>query len=314
LFYEKRVEDGWEEMECMSSLPNGEDSWERPKQTQALDQTEVERRIGSASEPLEILSGGLANLNVRIGVGQVLRIYRRDPGVAGKECALLRSGWKSFRVPGVLMSGEDFLLMEYIAHKPIDGDAVHGAAAGQALAEIHRVSYSQAGELNAELAVCRPFGDVIDAFREYAFSELEKLEPALGQGIRTSVVAFLEKYQSELRALSGSPVLLHGDFKASNLHWTDRGEFLVFDWEFAYAGPKLMDVGQLIRWRPPASFIEGFASAYRDCGGTLPTDWQKWAGAFDLFNLIGLLSGVPPDSRRAIDVRHRIQQILDEFD
>jgi hypothetical protein len=75
-----------------------------------------------------------------------------------------------------------------------------------------------------------------------------------------------------------------------------------------------MDVGQLVRWKPPASFIAAFADAYRDCGEALPQDWQRWAAAFDLFNLIGLLSGVPVDSRRATDLRYRIQQVIAEFE
>ena len=46
----------------------------------------------------------------------------------------------------------------------------------------------------------------------------------------------------------GALVLLHGDFKVSNLHWADSDELLVLDWEFAYSGHALMDVGQLFRW------------------------------------------------------------------
>lgn len=34
---------------------------------------------------------------------------------------------------------------------------------------------------------------------------------------------------------AGPPTLLHADWKASNLHWTDGG-LLVLDWEFAHSG------------------------------------------------------------------------------
>ena len=171
----------------MDLLPNRESSWERPARTHVLDAADIERRIGPISEPLEVLSGGLANLNVRIGANRVLRIYRRDAIVAGKEAALLRFGWKSFRVPRVLMDGEDFLLLDHISHKPIAIDPAHGATAGRAIGEIHRVSYSQAGELDSELSIGRPFGDVVHAFGEYAFSEFENLEPVLVQGLRPLV-------------------------------------------------------------------------------------------------------------------------------
>ena len=39
-------------------------------------------------------------------------------------------------------------------------------------------------------------------------------------------------------------------------------------------------------------------------------DWLRWARAFDLFNLGGLLAGAAPGSRRAADVRSRIVETL----
>jgi hypothetical protein len=71
-----------------------------------------------------------------------------------------------------------------------------------------------------------------------------------------------------------------------------------------------MDVGQLLRWDPPAAFVSAFARAYREDGGELPQDWRRCAEVFDLFNLVGLLGGASPGSRRSIEVRQRIAQIL----
>ena len=71
-----------------------------------------------------------------------------------------------------------------------------------------------------------------------------------------------------------------------------------------------MDVGQLLRWDPPAPFVAAFAGAYRDDGGVLPDGWRTWADVFDLFNLVGLLGGAAPESRRAIDVRARMTRTL----
>ena len=47
-------------------LPNPERKWDPPAKTRSLDRSEVERRIGAASKNLEVLSGGLANLNVKV--------------------------------------------------------------------------------------------------------------------------------------------------------------------------------------------------------------------------------------------------------
>ncbi len=110
--------------------------------------------------------------------------------------------------------------------------------------------------------------------------------------------------------MTGPPVLLQGDFKVSNLFWTIDRRLLVLDWEFAYPGPALMDVGQLLRWNPPAAFVSAFADSYRRHGGVLPEGWQRAAEVFDLINLVGLLGGAEPGSRQSIDVRHRIEQTL----
>src|SRR5262249_31223649 len=110
------------------------------------------------------------------------------------------------------------------------------------------------------------------------------------------------------RREAAAPVLLHGDFKASNLHWTLDERLLVLDWEFAYAGPALMDIGQLLRWRPPEAFVTAFAAAYQNHGGVLSADWRRSADVFDLVILAGLAGGAEPDSRRAHDLRARIER------
>jgi Ser/Thr protein kinase RdoA (MazF antagonist) len=38
--------------------------------------------------------------------------------------------------------------------------------------------------------------------------------------LRPRLEDFLKTLRHALRRMAGSPVLLHGDFKASNLHWT----------------------------------------------------------------------------------------------
>ena len=106
-------------------------------------------------------------------------------------------------------------------------------------------------------------------------------------------------------------MLLHGDFKASNLRRAQRdGALLIFDWEFAYAGAALLDVGQLFRWGTSADFAATFETSYRNGGGVLPPQWRHWAAVFDLFNLVSLLRGAAAGSRQFHDVERRIEQTL----
>ena len=295
----------------MKLFPNPEDGWERAAATTVLDPSDVERRLGPTNEPLEVLPGGHANVNVRVGSGRVLRIYRRDPGTGAKEMALLQQPWASFVVPAVLGSGEDFLVLDYIPHRPLGVDAAHGTWIGRALAEIHRRRFTQSGFLGADLQVCTPFIDTLEALTSYARAELDRAALPTGSDLRSQVGACLADRLDALRAAAESPVLLHGDFKASNLHWTSDNRLLVLDWEFAYSGPALMDVGQLLRWDPPATFVSAFAESYRAEGGELPDGWQRSAEVFDLFNLVGLLGGAAPDSQRSHDVRRRMAQTVE---
>jgi fructosamine-3-kinase len=293
------------------SLPNPERDWERSGPVAAFDPADVRCRLGPTHESLELLSGGHANVNVRVGAGRVLRIYRRDPGAAAREKTLLLQPWTSFVVPSVLASGEDFLVLAYVPHGMLTVSAEHGAQTGRALAEIHRTRFARAGFLDAALRVAKPFDDSIAALFAYARSEIDRAAAGADEAdLRRRFTAFLADRLDALRAAAGSPALLHGDFKASNLHRTPENRLLVLDWEFAYAGPALMDVGQLLRWDPPAAFISAFARTYREDGGELPQDWRRCAEVFDLFNLVGLLGGASPGSRRSIEVRQRIAQIL----
>lgn len=292
-------------------LPNPERAWERPAGLSSLDRAEVERRLGPVSEPLELLAGGLANLNVRVGRDRVLRVYRREPEALRKEAALLARGWTQLRVPRVLDAGKDFLLLEYVPHGSLE--PAHGAAVGSALAEIHAVAFEKAGFFGVgtggpSLTVDEPVPDLVTALHEHSSGLFDRAP--LPVTLRERVQRAVEERLPRLREVAGRHVLLHSDFKVSNLHWAESDELLVLDWEFAYAGAALSDVGQLLRWRPPPEFVAAFAAAYRARGGALPGDWERWAAVFDLFNLAGLVARSERGSSRAHDLERRIEETL----
>jgi hypothetical protein len=96
-----------------------------------------------------------------------------------------------------------------------------------------------------------------------------------------------------------------------NLGWLpEAGDVVVFDWEFAWAGPALFDLGQLLRWNPPDAFVAGVERGYRAAGGQLPARWQRLAELFDLFNLIGFLDHPRACDRRIADTLERVRQTV----
>jgi aminoglycoside phosphotransferase (APT) family kinase protein len=106
-------------------------------------------------------------------------------------------------------------------------------------------------------------------------------------------------------------VLVHSDYKPANVKWLpDERDVLVLDWEFAWAGPPLLDAGMILRWGAPPAFVSGLACGYRASGGELPDGWRRTADLLDLFNLVGLLAMETSDPVREGDLLRRIEETL----
>lgn len=297
-----------------ATLANPEAAWHRRAPQAEVSRAELERCLGRRiDEPIEVLTGGLANTNVRVG-DVVVRLHRRDPSTAGLEAQLLARPWRSFRVPRVVAAGPGFLVLEHVPHRPIAATTSHGLALGRALAEVHAIRFASFGELaTSGTAIREPYPDLVGSFVAYTRSQLESQDVGLEPALRQRALHALERSAPTLRAVAGPPVLLHGDFKVSNLHWAADDRPLVLDWEFAYAGAALLDIGQLLRWHPPAPFTAAFADGYRAGGGELVADWDRWSAAFDLVNLTGLLTNLASPAgaaARIADVRGRIEATL----
>lgn len=116
-------------------------------------------------------------------------------------------------------------------------------------------------------------------------------------------------------AVAGDARLVHGDFNPKNLLARQHGgEWMVsavLDWEFAFSGSPLVDVGNLLRFDDelPAGVVEGFVVGYTAAGGALPPGWRATSRALDLFALADLLTrpaGHPYTDRILVAVRRRL--------
>ena len=70
----------------------------------------------------------------------------------------------------------------------------------------------------------------------------------------------------------------------------------VLDWEFAFAGSPLVDIGNMLRYSHlhPAIFEQEFINGYREQGRMLPPDWKKIAKLVDLLSLCEFLNSPTP--------------------
>jgi aminoglycoside phosphotransferase (APT) family kinase protein len=83
---------------------------------------------------------------------------------------------------------------------------------------------------------------------------------------------------------------VHADFNPKNLlvDPATGGVTGVLDWEFAYAGAPLADVGNLLRFETDRDFTAAVAEGYADRAPDVPADWVDVARALDLFALLDL--------------------------
>ena len=72
------------------------------------------------------------------------------------------------------------------------------------------------------------------------------------------------------------------------------------DWEFAWSGPPLFDLGQKLRVPVPAAYERALLDGYRAAGGVLADGWRHAARQLDLMNLVGFLA---QDGERAQQTR-----------
>lgn len=290
------------------NFPNPETNWHAENFQGEVDTHAISDRIGPYRGMAKVLSGGLANQNIRLDGDRVLRIYLRDRNTLGREREILSRPWEHFRVPRVLGSGDDFLLLEFVEHHPLRNTAEQGTATGRALAEIHSIKMPSSGELNERLEMEEVWADFPAMIEDYLRKTSDSLQPHAD--LIDAAEDFVRRRKSLMQEACPNPVLLHGDFKASNLHEAQDGRLLVLDWEFAYAGPCLMDVGQLLRWDEPQPFTDNFVAAYTAAGGNLPKNWRELIACFDLVNLVGLLAKSDRGTRREADCMGRIRERL----
>ena len=66
----------------------------------------------------------------------------------------------------------------------------------------------------------------------------------------------------------------------------------VLDWEFAFSGPPLLDIGGMLRHSEslPPDFEPDFIRGFSENGGQLPPEWKKTVRLLDLINLCQFLS------------------------
>jgi aminoglycoside phosphotransferase (APT) family kinase protein len=263
------------------------------------------------------LSGGYSGETFLVtGAGDqaVLRLYAKQPERAAIDQALLERLRGLLPVPRVLEAvtvpaGTDrppFLLLEALPGDRLD---VVLPAADELLRR--RLAEAVTGVLVLLATERMPrAGLFVDAGLEpMAFpagsgDQVGFLEAHLGApwfaGLTDDERAGLRAVARKAAALAAAGpsriALVHADFNPKNLlvDPATGGVTGVLDWEYAYAGAPLADVGNLLRFAEDEVFDSAVAGAYAERAPDVEDGWLEVARALDLYSLIDLAGREAP--------------------
>ncbi|MET9553705.1 phosphotransferase [Streptomyces sp. NPDC006645] len=231
-------------------------------------------------------------------------------------------------------TGAPLLLYRYVEGVPLDTllarrpgaveAAELGAAVGETLARISLVELAGPGHFHDETLT--PAGSARDTellpFVERCLDSAAADCP-LTAADADALRGLAARTAHRVAAVRGHDRLVHHDFNPKNVLVTrERGRWrvgAVLDWEQAFGGSPLYDVGNMLRFAHlyPPRFAEGFVAACRDGGvdgdgnGLLPPDWRALSRALDLFTLADILTA-PPDEAYFLRARDALRRHLAE--
>lgn len=276
---------------------------------------------------LSLLSEGCANTNYKIMFANqrppvVLRIYVREKSALQREVAVhqLVAGkipvakhfyadhrCQIYPYPYAIMAWIDGTLMrEIIISK--DEQAIESCVfeAGEYLNILRQIKFHQGGFFDGELHI-RPFNQE-EKYLPFVLGLLkdEIVKDSLGASL-LKAVSDLVKKNERLLPNENDANLTHGDYDPANMlvkktngRWKIAA---ILDWEFAFAGTYLLDIGLMLRYghRLPNSYEEKFIAGIHTGGFQLPKEWKKQAKLMDLLCLLQLTHYNPASERPAMN-------------
>jgi aminoglycoside phosphotransferase (APT) family kinase protein len=259
---------------------------------------------------IQLLEEGLRTFNYKVGFDSgdpvLLRVYGCDPNAGVKEVALIRLLVRAgIPVPEILEVypngfGE---VGPFIVSRYVEGITFRQLKARGDLHAIAQAAYS-IGETAAAFgdmelyrhcetehpALLSHMSDGHNAIPELIDSYLASpvLASRLDERVRRRLHQLAWANAPQLSSLQAETRLVHGDFGNRNvLVRQQQGRWrvaAVIDWESAFAGPALFDIGGFLRYERRQRPVREphFSRGYTSAGGILPEDWWRLARIVDL--------------------------------
>lgn len=323
-----------------------EDNWGRRSAAVTLEENTLRQMLAPVSRKakiagFELLTAGKANTSYKVYLdGQIepvlLRLHVRDSLGGVKEFNIFKTLRQRIPLAEILyfepspdLYGFSYSLVKWVEGDHLDrvfssrdSDGVGRLAyeVGKTLAAIGETRFASPGLLDANLEISLPFATTAESWGGFIRRCLEgHTARHLGQTYTERLTRLVEKNTAYLAKLPDDGKLVHADFKGPNIlvYQAEDGWRVaaVLDWEFAYAGSPMSDVGTILRHQArfnPAfkqPFIDGFAAN----GGNLPLDWEKAARLLDLLNLCDFLNQPEPDATLQHEVSGLIRTTIETY-
>ncbi len=317
--------------------------WERYRDHFTIDKSTLKKLMQPYSNDMiddfTLLSDGCANSNYKIELARrqpvVLRIYLREKDSLSREIALYGLLAGRLPVPEIFYSDDSCTLIDhpYAIMEFIDGELMRSVilsndesaikesafSAGIYLNQLRNIRLEHGGFFQDGNLTIRPFSDD-EEYLSYAYSCLDhdNVLDSLGERRTDTLRGFLEKNQHFLPNKLDSN-LTHADYDPANMlvkKIQNRFEVVaILDWEFAFSGSYLMDMGMFLRYshKLPAVYEASFVKGIISEGNSLPENWKKTVKLMDIICLLSLLYWNPKNDRPNLssDVVSLIQNTLD---
>ncbi|MBX3710080.1 MAG: aminoglycoside phosphotransferase family protein [Gammaproteobacteria bacterium] len=270
-------------------------------------------------DELFLLSEGCANTNYKVTFKNsrlpvVIRIYLREKTALAREVAIYKLVADKMPVAAHLYFDESctlyphpYSIMEWIKGKLLrevilskNENAIRQSTfeAGLYLNELRQIKFTHGGFFQENLQI-RPFTKE-EEYLPYVLSLLdeESIKNDLDPGLHGAVIKLVNTY-SKLLPDENEANLTHADYDPANMMVTEvNGKWkiaAILDWEFAFAGTYLLDIGMMLRYshRLPSYYENNFITGITSNGFYLPEEWKKQAKLMDLLCLLQLVHYSP---------------------
>ncbi|WP_070119385.1 phosphotransferase family protein [Bacillus marinisedimentorum] len=297
-----------------------------------------EKRINQ----IEPLSGGLNNSNLKITTNTdenyVLRIYsnnNKSMDIERKILNLLKdvipvpqviyndSSCSVFKYPFLILSWVQGVQLSEILYRRNKKEIACAAnEVGKFLAEIHKNKFPFPGFFDEDLGIQEFIKLDANKFLMYIEDSLAKGHAAkhLGVDLSSELWKFSNDHAYLIDHIGEQNSLVHSDFNPLNILVNERESKVnitgILDWEFAFSGSHLIDIGNMLRYENATDpeFLNPFISSYQDNGGFLPAKWLQKARLLDLIALCGLLNKKECGEVRVNDIQGLIFNTMEEWD